>query len=148
MIHHPKTWVILVTAMTGCGGDDETGIVNGDNQRFSDEEVLDVPEDVGSNNDAAKADVPFIVPENCENKECGNNGKGLSCGECKLDSICGPFNQCVNCIPDCEGTRGQGFCSCLWVGILPSIHLYQCSNASFRLLDAETCWMYDWVSEQ
>ena len=54
--------------------------------------------------DVVPAGEDVVAPENCETKQCGNNGAGSDCGSCAEKSTCGPFNMCVPaCVPDCEG---------------------------------------------
>ena len=47
----------------------------------------------------------------CDDKQCGADGCGGSCGECASDELC-TFNQCAPCVPDCDGkTCGSNGCS-------------------------------------
>ena len=47
----------------------------------------------------------------CDDKECGADGCGGSCGECAFDELC-TFNQCAPCVPQCDGlTCGSNGCS-------------------------------------
>lgn len=47
----------------------------------------------------------------CDDKQCGADGCGGSCGECAPDELC-TFHQCAPCAPDCEGKAcGSNGCS-------------------------------------
>ncbi|NOZ02212.1 MAG: hypothetical protein GXP54_10025, partial [Deltaproteobacteria bacterium] len=37
----------------------------------------------------------------CDDKECGDDGCGGTCGECAPDEVCAPGGTC--CVPDCDG---------------------------------------------
>lgn len=39
----------------------------------------------------------------CDDKECGDDGCGLACGECTGTDSCSDAGRCEPCVPDCEG---------------------------------------------
>ena len=68
--------------------------------------IEDCPEYWKCEGDVSAGDIVFIcLPEctaGCEDKECGPDGCGGTCGECPLGFWCKDY-QCTDCFPDCMG---------------------------------------------
>jgi hypothetical protein len=50
------------------------------------------------------------IPQ-CQDKECGSDGCGLTCGKCDADEECNPLGQC-HCVPQCKGKCAGADDSC------------------------------------
>ncbi len=90
--------VLALLLSAGCGSSDKPSIYNITN-----------PEDLGSQADNAVGDVleDSFIPDNllpdgncipdCQNRACGNDGCGNSCGECEEGTVCIADAEAANC---------------------------------------------------
>lgn len=74
----------------------------------------------------------------CDNRECGSDGEGGSCGSCLNSETCNGAGQCVSqCVPDCAGKEcGSNLCG----GICGSCgNFEQCVQGTCELTEVCDC---------
>lgn len=137
--------------------------IPGDVEERTDVDATDVEWDVEIPLDVWDSDV--CLPD-CDDRECGQDGCGGSCGLCPDNKPVCSFGKCVACSPDCVnkecgpdgcgktcGTCPQGFsCEfhrCQPPQCLPSVPLFQedfssCSPGQFDVIDYDTADSVAW----
>lgn len=90
-----------------------------------------------------KAGEECLCVADCEDKDCGNDGCGGSCGECEEGSACHPFNfvcEEISC-SECESFCQQGDAEC------NGEEVSYCINVNADKPGCVECWLFDAVSE-
>jgi hypothetical protein len=93
------------------------------------------------------APVPDCCVPNCEDKECGSDGCGGSCGTCLAEWSCNAESVCINCVPNCIGlTCGEdgcgsvcGVCPDEWFCVDPGICMECLPDCEGKICGGDGC---------
>lgn len=93
------------------------------------------------------APVPDCCVPNCDDKECGSDGCGGTCGICPAEWSCNAESVCINCVPNCIGlTCGAdgcggvcGLCPEEWFCVDPGICMECLPNCEGKTCGGDGC---------